>query len=76
MKNLKGFTAIELIITLAIVGVVMSIMFSEALNGTPAERRAECMKQSADINEEDRLAFCINQIAEEDRNTAIIISTL
>ncbi len=76
MKNLKGFTSIELIIALAIIGILISIMFGENFSRTPAERRAECVKQSADINEEDRLAFCIDQIAEEDRNRAIMYSTL
>jgi prepilin-type N-terminal cleavage/methylation domain-containing protein len=70
----KGFTLIELVILLAIIGIVLSTIFGGNFMKSDSERRNDCVAESTDIYEEDRISFCIDKIKEEDRNTAIQLS--
>lgn len=73
MKKLKGFTVIELLIVVVALGVGV-IVFS-GLTKSDADRHGKCMAEATYIHEEDRSAYCINKMAEEDRNTAIMMSS-
>ena len=69
-KN-KGFTLIELVIVLAIVGIVVSMLLGGKLFMSDAERHNKCVAGATHIHEDDRMPYCIDKIKEEDRNTAI-----
>lgn len=65
----EGFTLIELLVTLALFGVLTSVLFSVVLNSAFT---TTTMRQSTDLNEESRVV--LNRMSRELREAQTIVS--
>lgn len=72
MKNSKGFTLIELIIVIAIIAIIGSLVSS--LGKDDATRFNECVEDTTFLPADEVKDYCLGKMAEEDRNTAIMLS--